>query len=84
MAYLIIALLLLQNFAWFIYLHKRLNDVQDEVKKGNKDQQEIKTKLTNIKKRQYDIQTAVKNTLLNALKEATIDPRAANKPARKK
>lgn len=34
---------------WLIY---RLHDVEHEVKKGNKDQQEIKTKLTWIKKRQ--------------------------------
>lgn len=70
----IIVLLVAFNVVWFIYLHRRLNDIQAEIKKGNKDQQEIKTKLTNIRKRQYDMQTAVKNTLLKALQKSVIAP----------
>jgi len=75
---LMVGLTLLLNFAWFVYLHRRLNDIENDVRKGNKDQQEIKTRLTNMKKRQYDMQTAVKQTLLRALQKSVIAPAKRN------
>lgn len=72
MLYIIIGLLILQNVLWYFILKSKINEVLVEVKKGNKDQQEIKTKLTWLKKRQYDLQTAVKRTLLKAFEEAKI------------
>lgn len=71
---LIVILLLAHNFIWFVYITLRINGLETEIKKGNKDQQEIKTRLTYIKKRQYDMQTAVKRTLLRALEKSIIVP----------
>lgn len=70
----ILAVLIVQNVSWYIYLHMRLNGLERNTETGLKNQQEIKTKLTNIKKRQYDMQTAVKRTLLNAIEKSVIDP----------
>lgn len=70
----ILGVLIVQNVSWYIYLHMRLNGLERNTETGLKNQQEIKTKLTNIKKRQYDMQTAVKQTLLRALQKSIIAP----------
>jgi Tfp pilus assembly protein PilO len=44
----ILAVLIVQNVSWYIYLHMRLNGLERNTETGLKNQQEIKTKLTNI------------------------------------
>lgn len=71
MLVIILLLLVLQNVLWYFILRNKIKAVLDEVKKGNKDQQEIKARLAWIKKRQYDIKAEVKKELKTIVEKVT-------------